>query len=203
MPSYGRDPWRWLDAALAVARGYGYEVLFPTQEQVTVLARAADRVAQAWVATAVPSFEALVRVQDKVSAAATLAKAGLPTPVTTVARDLDSLRAVTQFPVFLKAPIGIASTAVHRVGDQTGLYAATPSRPRRVRRRGDSRPEAIEGQLMMIQSVFDHGRNVASTLICDVARGQGRSVVQSIDLPVIRDHLQRNNRARLRPSSSE
>src|SRR5436853_6141192 len=76
MPSYGRDPWRWLDAALAVARGYGYEVLFPTQEQVAVLARAADRVAQAWVATAVPSFEALVRVQDKVSAAATLAEAG-------------------------------------------------------------------------------------------------------------------------------
>jgi hypothetical protein len=30
-----------LDAALAVARGYGYEVVFPTQEQVAVLARAA------------------------------------------------------------------------------------------------------------------------------------------------------------------
>ena len=29
VPSYGRDPWRWLDAAHAVARGYGYEVLFP------------------------------------------------------------------------------------------------------------------------------------------------------------------------------
>ena len=84
VPPYGADPLRWLDAALAAYRSAGMDVLLPTQEQVAVLSAAAARVRAAGVRTAVPSFSALARVQDKISAFATLTAAGLPQPPGTV-----------------------------------------------------------------------------------------------------------------------
>ncbi|MEV4475274.1 hypothetical protein [Nonomuraea sp. NPDC049504] len=69
VPPYGDDPFAWLEAALTVYEAGGFDVLPPTQEQVAVLSRAADGRA----ATVVPPFAALARVQDKLSAAATLA----------------------------------------------------------------------------------------------------------------------------------
>jgi uncharacterized protein YbjT (DUF2867 family) len=57
---YGVAPFAWLDAALAVFGAGGFDVLYPTQEQVAVLSRCADRLGAAGVATAVPPFEALV-----------------------------------------------------------------------------------------------------------------------------------------------
>ena len=47
---------------LGVYRAGGFDVLFPTQEQVAVLAAV-----QPPVVTAVPAFGALARVQDKIS----------------------------------------------------------------------------------------------------------------------------------------
>src|SRR6266704_1663629 len=43
VPSYGADPLGWLDAALAVYRAGGFDVLFPTQEQVAALSHSAGR----------------------------------------------------------------------------------------------------------------------------------------------------------------
>jgi hypothetical protein len=80
VPAYGVDPMAWLDAALDVFRKGRFAVLFPTQEQVAVLAASAQRLRAAGVATAVPSFESLLRVQDKLAAQATLAELGLPQP---------------------------------------------------------------------------------------------------------------------------
>src|SRR5438105_3973777 len=56
VPPLGRDPFGWLEAALAVAARRGADVLLPTQEQVTVMALACDRIAGAGLATAVPDF---------------------------------------------------------------------------------------------------------------------------------------------------
>src|SRR5215472_6509891 len=84
VPAYGQDPWRWLDSALQVAQHHRYRVLFPTQEQVAVLARASQHLVRANVTTAVPTFDALRQVQDKASASLTLGRAGLPMPLTTV-----------------------------------------------------------------------------------------------------------------------
>jgi biotin carboxylase len=80
VPPYGPDPLRWLDAMLAVYQSAGTDVLVPTQEQVAVLSACEALVRAAGVRTAVPSFEALSQVQDKLSAFATLTAAGLPQP---------------------------------------------------------------------------------------------------------------------------
>src|SRR5947199_4972324 len=72
VPPVGRDPFGWLEAALAVGARRGADVLLPVQEQVTVMALARDRIVDAGLATAVPDFAALAQVQDKVSALRTL-----------------------------------------------------------------------------------------------------------------------------------
>jgi len=78
VPAYGADPLDWLDAALACYARGGFDVLLPTQEQVAVLSRLAKRLDDVGVVTAVPPFDALMCVQDKLSAVATLTRLGLP-----------------------------------------------------------------------------------------------------------------------------
>ena len=84
VPPYGTDPLAWLDAALDVYRSGRFDVLFPTQEQVAVLSWAKSRLEKAAVATAVPSFDALAAVQDKISASATMRRLGVPQPLLSV-----------------------------------------------------------------------------------------------------------------------
>ena len=150
VPALGRDPFGWLEAALAVAERRGADVLLPVQEQVAVMALAQDRIADAGLATAVPDFAALAQVQDKVSAFRTLARAGVPQPAGVVATSVaeieaagaelagaaqagaESARAVEAgagsarsgqagWPLFVKMPIGTASAGVRRAGSPDEL----------------------------------------------------------------------------------
>ena len=68
VPPYGAAPFSRFDAELAVYQVGRFDVLLPTQEQVAVLSAGLPRVADAGISTAVPSFPALMAVQDKVSA---------------------------------------------------------------------------------------------------------------------------------------
>src|SRR3954451_21774368 len=77
VPAYGLDPFGWLAATVEVLRELDFDVLFPTQEQVAVLSLDAERVREIGVALPVPGFDALRRVQDKVSAYETLRELGL------------------------------------------------------------------------------------------------------------------------------
>jgi hypothetical protein len=74
VPAYGPDPLAWLDAALTIYDSGHFDVLFPTQEQVAVLASAPDRLHDSGVATAVPPFSALAAVQEPPSMAPVLAE---------------------------------------------------------------------------------------------------------------------------------
>src|SRR5215472_10424756 len=97
-----RTPLRWLDAMLSVYQSAGTDVLVPTQEQVAVLSACDDLVRAAGVRTAVPSFEALSQVQDKLSAFATLTAAGLPQPEGAILATPADVAAWDRFPVFMK-----------------------------------------------------------------------------------------------------
>ena len=194
-PAYGADPWRWLEEALRIARRERIEVLFPTQEQVAVLARAVDRVARAGVRTAVPSFDALRSVLDKVSAARTLARLHLPVPETTVASSGADLAAVDGFPVYLKAPIGTAGRSVARAngaGDMP-LAARRVGAAEAFGAGGVVVQRALAGPLVMVQAVFDGGRPIAAhaNLRSREGVGGGASSKESVDLPEVRDHLLR------------
>ncbi len=177
VPPYGKDPFAWLAAALDVYRSGDFDVLFPTQEQVAVLAATRPP-----VVTAVPTFEALSRVQDKISAFATLASIGLPQPRSVVVHERADLDDWDSFPAFSKPPVGTATSGI-----------------RQIRRRSDLSleqdpfllQELVEGPLVMAQSVFDRGRLVASAANLRLREGVsgGASHKRSVDLPLVREHL--------------
>ena len=193
VPPYGADPLAWLDAALSVWASGRFDLLLPTQEQVAVLAACADRLAASRVSTVVPDFAALAAVQDKVSAHRTLDRLGLPQPPTAVVRDVDGLRAWDRFPAYVKLPIGTASRGVVRVGDADGArqLADELDADGAFGHGGVVVQVALDGPLVMVQSVFDHGRLVASHANLRVREGAGggASHKESVDLPEVRDHL--------------
>jgi hypothetical protein len=162
VPAFGVDPERWLDAALAVLARERFDVLLPTQEQVTILARDAARVRAHGVALPVPSFAALLRVQDKVAQARTLRELGLRHPPTRVVHDRAELLATERLPVYVKTAIGTASTGVVRVADPEALArcAATLAAAEGFRD-GVVVQDAAPGPLVMVQAVYAHGRILA------------------------------------------
>jgi hypothetical protein len=177
VPKYGDSPIAWLRAALAAVEHGAFDVLFPTQEQVAVLAAAG-------VDTAVPSFAALAAVQDKVSAFATLSRLGIPQPAAAVVTSDDELRTWSDFPAYVKEPIGTATTGVQRVETASELPAMGGDGERLVQR-------AVFGPLAMVQSVFCHGELVASHANLRVRLGAngGASHKRGIDDTTIREHM--------------
>lgn len=162
VPAFGRDPETWLEAALAVLQAGSFDVLVPTQESVTILARDADRVRALGVGLPVPPWPAVLRVQDKVAQARTLGELGLRHPPTRVARARAGVLATEAFPVYVKTAIGTASTGVARVEDRAGLAACADDLTRTgAFADGVVVQEAVPGPLVMVQAVFAYGRLVA------------------------------------------
>lgn len=184
---YGTDPLAWWERTVAVHREEGYDVLLPTQEQVAVLSGRAEATASLGVRTVVPPFAALAGVLDKVAAAATLERLDIPRPRTTVVVDPAELDRWQHFPVFVKAAIGTASSGVRRVVDQAELRLAVEAwgGDAAVERDGVVLQEPVDGPLLMVQTVFDHGRLVAghaNLRVTEGARG-GASHKRSVLCP--------------------
>jgi hypothetical protein len=188
VPQFGLNPFGWLAAAERIAGECKIDLLFPTQEQVTVLSA---RRKYLRVATIVPPFASLARVQDKVSAFRTLKAIGAPQPQTFVIPSADDLRDVAIYPVFLKRPVSTASSGVRRATNAQELGAAA-------RAFGLGQSELIVqsqacGPLAMVQAVADRGRLVAhhACLRLREGVGGGASLKESIVLPGLADILAR------------
>lgn len=202
VPRFGDDPVGWLDATLAVAAGR-FDVLFPTQEQVAVLSRHADRVAAAGLATAVPPWAALIRVQDKVTAQRTLAALGVPQPRSEVVPASGAGPApALPLPAYVKAAVGTGSRSVRRVTSAAELAEAVASLAQVVPGDGRGGPvalvqEVVDGPLAMVQAVFDGGRLVAFHAAVRRLEGAsgGAALKESVHLPAVREqaaHLGRS-----------
>lgn len=195
VPPFSADPLRWWGAARTVLQSHGYDVLLPTQEQVVAVSYAvAHGDLPARVATAVPSFEALERVQDKVSAARTLAELGVPQPAHSVLRSRTDVAAWSLFPAYVKTPIGTASMGVRRVHDGEQLATALESPvfadPFAVAP-GVLVQEAVDAPLLMVQAVADRGRLVALHANRRVSEGPGGGAThkESVREPEVRRHV--------------
>jgi biotin carboxylase len=197
VPAVGRDPFGWLDAALGIAARRQADLLLPVQEQVAVMSLARERIEAAGLATAVPDFGALARVQDKVSAFATLTQAGLPQPPAVVAATAAELEDAAELglPAFVKTPIGTASAGVRRVASREAVrrLAADYERQGVFGQGGVLVQQAVAGPLVMVQSVFARGELVACHACERVREGVsgGASHKLGLDLPEAREHLAR------------
>jgi hypothetical protein len=195
VPSYGADPLGWLDAALTVYRAGGFDLLFPTQEQVAALSHAAGRLADGGIRTAVPPFEAVRAVQDKVSASATLGALSIPQPRTAFVGSADDLRAWPDLPVFVKVPVGTATTGVRRIASAAALRSAAAELEAAGAFTGGGvvAQEPAAGPLVMAQSVFARGRMVAAhaNIRAREGPGGGASHKRSLDDPAaVTKHLE-------------
>jgi hypothetical protein len=186
VPPFGGAPLAWLEAAERVVQARHIDLLFPTQEQVAVLSALAD---ERRVPTIVPTFKALRRVQDKISASRTLAELAIPQPVSVVAQTARDLDAVRTFPVFVKHPIGTASSGVRRADNRAELEIAANAL-------GLGACELLvqqqsTGMLAMVQAVADRGRLVAchANLRLREGAGGGAALKESVVLPAMARHL--------------
>jgi len=196
VPPVGRDPHRWLDAALGVAARRGADLLLPVQEQVAVMALGRDRIEAAGLATAVPSFAALAQVQDKVSAYRTLARLGVPQPPAVIAASAAELADVAGLPVFVKTPIGTASAGVRRVSSRQdlGRLAGEYERLGVFAEEGSVLvQQPVAGPLVMVQTVFADGELVAFHACERVREGPsgGASHKRGRPLPRAREQMAR------------
>jgi glutathione synthase/RimK-type ligase-like ATP-grasp enzyme len=195
VPDFGRDPLAWFDGLLAVATASHTDVVFPTQEQVTVLSHQLPRLLAAGVSTAVPPFSSLVQVQDKLSALRTLERLSVAQPRTRVVRHVSETAGWSHLPAYVKAPLGTGSAGVKRVTDQAGLADAV-----RVFIEGGSLEdggvlvqEALTGPFVMAQCVFASGSLVAfhaNERVQEGANGSA-SAKSSVHIPHLRDELAR------------
>jgi predicted ATP-grasp superfamily ATP-dependent carboligase len=180
VPRFGLDPFGWLAAAEHIADQRKADLLFPTQEQVTVLSARRQHLR---VASIVPPFASLARVQDKIAALRTLTDVGAPQPQTVVVSTMDDLSDIETYPVFVKRPISTASSGVRRATNPQELEAAG-------RAFGLGSSELIvqsqaTGPLAMVQAVANKGRLVAHHACLRVREGigGGASLKESIVLP--------------------
>ena len=192
VPRFADDPLAWFDAANRTAKTRAMDVLLPTQEQVAVLSALRGRLG---IATVVPHFAALRRVQDKIEAWRTLHAVGVPQPASVVARSIDDLATIAQFPVFVKRPISTASAGVRRAATADELIAAATAL-------GLGKRELLvqlqaSGRLAMVQALADHGRLIAhhANLRIIEGIGGGAAVKESVRLPALPEHLERLVRA--------
>jgi ATP-grasp domain len=182
VPRFGLDPFGWLEAAERIARERRVDLLFPTQEQVTVLSALQP---QLTFRTIVPRFEALMRVQDKISAFDTLSEIGAPQPETIVVTSVQDLSGVRNFPAFVKRPVSTASSGVRRVktrGELTDAACAFELGPS-----GLIVQTQVDGPLAMVQAVAQSGRLVAhhACLRLREGVGGGAALKSSVALPEI------------------
>jgi biotin carboxylase len=193
VPDFGSDPLAWFDRLLDVATAARIDVVFPTQEQVTVLSHQLPRLLDAGLATAVPPFSALVQVQDKLSALRTLERLAVPQPHTIVVQDPAEAASWSSWPAYVKAPVGTGSTGVVRVTDPDGLAHAVRGflAAEALADGGVLVQEALTGLLVMAQCVFDRGALVAFHANGRVQEGANGSAAAKVSTgqPLLQDAL--------------
>ncbi len=73
------------------------------------------------------ALRALAQLQDKLSAFATVTRLHIPQPAATVIVAPEALAAWDEFPIFLKTPIGTATSGVRRIAAAGELDELGPS----------------------------------------------------------------------------
>lgn len=194
---FGSSPYEWLRMATEVSKRYNIDILVPSQEQVSILSAEAESLKALGLGLVVPSFDALRRVLDKISAYRTLQEAALRQPESVAVGSSDALLSCTSFlPGFVKTPIGTASKGVAFARTTEDLARITQDfEARGVFRDGGQIlvQRAVTGPLVMVQSMFFRGK-LLSWHACLRAReglSGGAANKTSLPMPCIMDDLVR------------
>lgn len=197
VPAFSASPYAWLDATLLVLKKEKFDILLCTQEQVAIISASASLIQATGVNFAVPEFESLRRVMDKVSARQALSDAGLPQPEAVILNS--SLETLSQcehlLPGYVKTPIGTGSTGVRRAAnlDELASIIADFVANGCFDDGGELLVQKeIHGSLLMVSGVFEHGKLRAWHACLRVREGVGGGASKKVSLPlkVVGEHLQ-------------
>ena len=169
----GADPDGYLAAVLEIMRTRKIDALLPVHEQAYLFAAARQKLPEG-LGVALADFEAFEQVQGKAGLADLLARLDVPQPPTMVVRSVAEFAGARDFPFFVKAAFGTASTGVWKVKDerQRDTLAARFERDNAFAD-GLLVQAAISGTLERTQAVFDRGRLVACHIYRQIAEGPG------------------------------
>ncbi|MDZ4848798.1 MAG: hypothetical protein SGI77_05860 [Pirellulaceae bacterium] len=119
-PPFSRQPENYLHAILDLLEHERYDVLFPTHEQIYLLSRFRHLFVPR-VAMAVPEFEAMDRMMNKVKFAKLVDEVGLPQPGWKIARTRQDLMDFEHFPCWVKLDFSTAGQGVRHATDRNDL----------------------------------------------------------------------------------
>jgi predicted ATP-grasp superfamily ATP-dependent carboligase len=173
LPASGADPDSYLAGVLDIVKTRAIDALLPVHEQAYLFS-AARRKLPAGLGVALADFKAFEQVQSKPGLADLLARLGVPQPATTVVHSASEFANAQNFPFFVKAAFGTASTGVWKVRDERQRDTLLAQLER-----ADGFADgllvqaAIAGTLERTQAVFDRGRLVACHIYRQVIEGPG------------------------------
>ena len=197
-PSFSKQPAEFLRFLAKLIREGGYDVLFPTHEQVYLLSRFRDAFTP-HIGLALPDFAAMERMQSKAEFSRLLIELDLPQPDVAIVRSRADLDRPWQYPFYLKLAHSTAGGGVFHIENRGEL----DRRLDEVERKGlfGNGSEALaqqpaRGVLSTVQAVFNQGEMIG--VHCFEARRLGvggmSTARTSADHPIVREHVARIGR---------
>jgi hypothetical protein len=197
-PQIAKDPVGYVRFVATLVQQHRYEVLFPTHEQVYVFSKFRDAF-ERHVGLAVPSFDAIGRVQSKSEFAVLMDELNLPTPASKIVHHKAELAAHQDFPCFVKLAHSTASLGVQMVSNALELRE-TVDHFEQAGAYSDGQPIVIQqpasGRQSHANAVFQNGRlvGIACADVLETGIGGGPSLRRSALHPPVSEHLERFGR---------
>ncbi len=183
-PLFSTQPEAYLRRLSQLLREFSYDVLFPTHEQVYLLARARDRLAER-VGLALPPFEAVDQMQNKVSFIRVMKQLQLPVPPTIIVRRRAELEQQFDYPCYVKLAHGTAGSGVMRIEDAGRMGQVAQRLDEAGVWSGPSEilvQQPAKGDLCVVQMVFQRGVLKGFHCVRALAQGVGGAPVVRISV---------------------
>lgn len=189
-PSFGREPLAYLEFLKDRLQRERYDVLFPTHDQVYLLARCREQL-RPLVGLAVPEFASIEQVQNKAAFARLMTELNLPHPATSIVRGVTELRAISAFPCYVKLPFSTAGQGVWRVDGSEELQRVMADITAQTELLELVVQQPVEGAWCVAQGVFSHGQLVGSHCYRSRALGVGGSAQarEGVSHPLVVQHF--------------
>lgn len=162
-PPFSRQPQEYLQFLVERIDTGSYDILFPTHEQIYLLARFQQMIASR-IAMAVPPFDVLDRTMNKARFAELLNETGMPQPAYRIVQTKEELLNCDSFPCWIKLDFSTAGQGVRYAASHRELESISNDLERREWFDGTRQvvvQSHVEGSKRGATGVFQNGELIA------------------------------------------
>ncbi|MFL0197980.1 hypothetical protein ACJDU8_20795 [Clostridium sp. WILCCON 0269] len=191
-PIIGQDPIGYYSFILNLISKKKYDVLLPIHEQAFLFSKKHKAISK-YVNIAISDFDSFELMQSKTEFMKLLKKLNIPYPNSLFIKTREELRALTQYPYYLKLAYGTAGHGTWRVENNSEMDIVIKELDNSGYLLDDSEilvQKAVDGNLCVVQSVFNNGELIGAHCYQLCAEGVGGSASARIGvnhLDVIKD----------------